>query len=195
MDLPIPRHAQFAFAAVFFVFIWCVGLRAQENYEIQVYPSETMAPGVLLTELHSNYTVEGSTSTQYGMLPTQGQEHETVEFTQGITNWSEVGFYIFTEEHVGTGFQWVGDHIRPRVGYDVTKVVNAGFAYYGALGPITGFDPLQHQQQQIFAVTDLNFSPKWEFNFGVGVGLTSGTDLAGENDHWTKGHDEVERTL
>jgi hypothetical protein len=25
-------------------------------------------------------------------------------------------------------------------------------------------------------VTDLNVSPKWEFNFGVGVGLTGGTD-------------------
>jgi hypothetical protein len=36
-----------------------------------------------------------------------------------------------------------------------------------ALGPITGFDPFQQQQQQIFAVTDLNFSPKWELNFGV----------------------------
>ncbi len=35
--------------------------------------------------------------------------------------------------------------------------------------------PLQ-QQQQIFAVTDLNFSPKWEFNFGVGVSLTGGND-------------------
>ena len=35
---------------------------AQENYEIQVYPSETMAPGTLLVELHSNYTVEGSTA-------------------------------------------------------------------------------------------------------------------------------------
>lgn len=34
----------------------------------------------------------------------------------------------------------------------------------------------QQQQQQIFAVTDLNFSPKWEFNFGVGVGLTGATD-------------------
>lgn len=88
---------------------------AQDNYEIQVYPSETMAPGVLLTELHSNYTVEGSTTPSFGMLPTQGQEHETVEFTQGINPWSEVGFYVFTEEKNGTGVQWVGDHIRPRV--------------------------------------------------------------------------------
>jgi hypothetical protein len=63
-----------------------------------------------------------------------------------------------------------------KVGYDVTKAVNAGFEYYGALGPVTGFDPLRQQQQQLFAVTDLNVSPKWEFNFGVGVGLTAGTD-------------------
>ena len=32
------------------------------------------------------------------------------------------------------------------------------------------------QQQQIFAVTDLNVSPKWEFNIGVGVGSTAPTD-------------------
>ena len=88
---------------------------AQNNYEIQVYPSETMAPKTLLTELHSNYTVEGSTTTQYGMLPTQGQEHETIELTQGLTKWSELGFYIFTAEKNGNGVQWVGDHIRPRV--------------------------------------------------------------------------------
>lgn len=89
--------------------------QAQDNYEIQVYPSETIAPGVLLTELHSNYTVEGSTTTQFGMLPTQGQEHETIELTQGLNNWSELGFYIFTAERNGNGVQWVGDHIRPRV--------------------------------------------------------------------------------
>ena len=88
---------------------------AQNNYEIQVYPSETIAPKTLLTELHSNYTVEGSTTTQYGMLPTQGQEHETIELTQGVNDWSEVGFYIFTAERNGNGVQWVGDHIRPRV--------------------------------------------------------------------------------
>ena len=34
---------------------------------------------------------------------------------QGLNDWSEVGFYVFTEEHNGTGIQWVGDHIRPRV--------------------------------------------------------------------------------
>ena len=100
----------------------CHCAQAQDDYEIQVYPSETIAPKTLLTELHSNYTVEGSQQsyygnppTKYGLLPTQGQEHETIEFTQGLNDWSEVGFYIFTAEKSGNGVQWVGDHIRPRV--------------------------------------------------------------------------------
>jgi hypothetical protein len=89
--------------------------RAQDNYEIQVYPSQTMTPKTLLIELHSNFTVDGSTTTQFGMLPTEDQEHETVEFTEGINDWSELGFYVFTAEQNGHGVQWVGDHIRPRV--------------------------------------------------------------------------------
>jgi hypothetical protein len=109
------RRAALAFAALPLVLFASPLLHAQNGYEIQVYPSETQAPGTLLVELHSNYTVEGSTTKQFGMLPTQGQEHETVELTQGLNNWSELGFYIFTEEHDGTGVQWVGDHIRPRV--------------------------------------------------------------------------------
>jgi hypothetical protein len=83
---------------------------ARDNYESQVYPSETMAPKTLLIELHSNLTVEGSTTIQYGMLPTQHQEHDTIELTEGINDWSEVGFYIFTAEQNGHGVQWVGDH-------------------------------------------------------------------------------------
>lgn len=94
---------------------WPGAARAQDNYEIQVYPSETMTPKTLLIELHSNYTDEGSTSTQFGMYGTQGQEHETIEFTEGINDWAEIGFYIFTAEQNGHGVQWVGDHIRPRV--------------------------------------------------------------------------------
>ena len=31
-------------------------VQAQENYEIQVYPSETVPRGVTMFELHSNYT-------------------------------------------------------------------------------------------------------------------------------------------
>ena len=63
-----------------------------------------------------------------------------------------------------------------KVSYDVTKRVSAGFEYYGSLGPVGNFDPIGQQQQQILPAIDLNLSPKWEVNFGVGVGVTAGTD-------------------
>jgi hypothetical protein len=223
---------------------------AQDNYEIQVYGAETVPRGVTMLELHSNFTVSGSKETIDGVLPTNHAFHETLEITHGFNSWFEVGFYVFTSARSGNGWQWVGDHIRPRVrapeswhlpvglsisneigyqrhafsantwtweirpiidkqvgrlylsfnptfdksfkgpdsnrgfefspnfkaGYDITKKINAGFEYYGALGPVTGFDPIGEQQQQIFPCIDLNLSPKWEFNFGVGVGVTHGTD-------------------
>jgi hypothetical protein len=63
-----------------------------------------------------------------------------------------------------------------KVSYDITKKIAGGFEYYGSLGPVTGFDPVAEQQQQIFPTIDLNLSPKWEVNFGVGVGVTRATD-------------------
>jgi len=222
----------------------------QGNYEIQVYPSETQAPGTTMIELHSNFTIEGS-KTAEGVYGTEHQLHETVEITEGITDWFETGFYIFTSANPNQdGWQWVGDHIRPRVrvpeswhwpvgaslsleigyqryvfspdtwtmeirpiidkqigrwylafnpvldrsfhgpsvpqgvvfapaykaGYDFTPKINAGFEYYSSLGPLGNFDPLYEQEHDIVPCVDLNFSPKWEFNFGVGVGMTRGTD-------------------
>jgi hypothetical protein len=88
---------------------------AQGNYEIQVYGADTVAPKTLMVELHSNFTPEGQKNTISGVYPTNHQEHETLELTQGINNWSEIGFYVFTSEQSGHGVQWVGDHIRPRV--------------------------------------------------------------------------------
>lgn len=63
-----------------------------------------------------------------------------------------------------------------KISYDFTKTVTGGIEYYGSVGPVTGFDPVAQQQQQIFPAIDLNLSPKWEFNFGVGVGVTRSTD-------------------
>jgi hypothetical protein len=35
---------------------------------------------------------------------------------------------------------------------------------------------VHYQQQQLFGVVDLNVSPLWEINLGVGVGATGSTD-------------------
>src|SRR5579863_9615170 len=225
-------------------------LRAQGNYEIQVYGADTVPPRSIMVELHSNLTAEGQKAFVDGAAPTNHAEHETVEITQGLNSWAEVGFYIFTSEQSGTGVQWVGDHIRPRVraperwrwpvgaslsmeigyqrayfspdtwtweirpivdktvgrfyfavnpalertwhgpdvnlgvgfspaakiSYDFTKQISGGLEYYADYGSITDIASLHNQQQQIFPAVDLNMSPKWEINFGAGIGPTAATD-------------------
>lgn len=239
---------------------------AQGNYEIQVYGAETIAPKSTMLELHSNFTAKGQREVVDGVYPTNRQLHETIEITQGINEWSEVGFYIFTSEQNGHGVQWVGSHIRPRVrvpeswhwplgvslstevgyqravyspdtwtweirpivdkavgrwyfavnpalertwhgpgvadgvafapaakvGYDFTRKISGGVEYYADYGRLGRVAALHEQQQQLFVVTDLNVSPKWEINVGVGMGATAGTDhlivkgIVGRHFSWGK---------
>ena len=63
-----------------------------------------------------------------------------------------------------------------KAAYDITRKVTFGVEYYGSYGPVTGFDPLRDQEQQIVPAVDLDFGKNWEFNFGVGVGMTQATD-------------------
>jgi hypothetical protein len=270
MPNPAARFAAKAALAVA-VFLSVRAAAAQGNYEIQVYGAATVPPKTLMTELHSNYTIQGQKYYIDGVIPTNHQEHETLELTEGLTSWSEVGFYVFTSEQDGHGVQWVGDHIRPRVrapdswhlpvglslsteigyqramyspdtwtweirpiidktagrwyfafnpalertwhgpdvnrglgfspgvkvSYDFTRVVSGGLEYYADYGRLGAFDSLHNQQQQIFVVTDLNTSPKWEINIGIGVGPTAGTDhlivkgILGRRFDWGH-HSEVE---
>ena len=258
--------ATFVLALVAGATIGAMPLHAQGNYEIQVYGSATVPPDSTMVELHSNFTASGQRNEIDGIYPTYHQEHETLEITQGLTDWMEVGLYIFTSEQYGHGAQWVGDHIRPRVrvpnswhwpigvsisteigyqrpqysldtwtweirpiidkaidrwyfavnpalertwhgpdvhqglgfapaaklSYDFTKEISGGVEYYADYGAIARIVPFREQQQQFFAVTDLNVSPKWEINFGVGIGVTAATDhliikgILGRHFAWRK---------
>ena len=42
-----------------------------------------------MVELHSNFTFEGFRETKRGALPDEHQLHESVEMTQGRTDWFE----------------------------------------------------------------------------------------------------------
>lgn len=59
---------------------------------------------------------------------------------------------------------------------DVTRIVNVGVEYYGALGPLGHIDPRAAQEHQLFGAINLNVSPVWEINAGIGAGLTRPTD-------------------
>lgn len=233
-----------------FFAVVCTCAFGQENYEIQVYGSETVDPGSTMFELHSNFTFQGNKNSVDGLEPTNHQLHETVEITHGFTPWFETGFYVFTSAKSGYGWEYVGNHIRPRVrvpeswhwpvgvslstefGYarprfttgpwsielrpiidqkvgrlywsvnptvdrsftgidskngwgfapnvkvswDVNRRIAAGLEYYGGVGPVTKWDPIDEQSQQFIPAIDLNFSENWEFNFGMGVGVTRSTD-------------------
>jgi len=240
---------------------WCVlGLlavatpaAAQDLFEIQVYPYDTVEPGVTMFEFHSNFTPSGSKGVEDGVYGNHHQFHETLEITHGWTKYFETGFYIETAPYVpDVGAKFTGWHIRPRfafpesksfpfkvslsleyafnqpgfdpnaqtleirpifehqegrlylsvnpdlslatkgpdagaapsfepnakVGWDFTKVVNAGVEYYAETGPVKHFDPLSDQHHMLFGAMDLNVSPEWELNFGLGKGLTD------TSEHW-----------
>ena len=226
---------------------------AQDLFEIQVYPYETVAPGVTMFEFHTNFIPSGTTDTEDGLYPNHHQFHVTLEVTHGFTKNFETGFYLETAPYVpNVGAKFTGVHIRPRfrlpeserfpfkvslsfeyafnrpgfdpnsqtleirpifereqgrlylsinpdlglavkgpdagaapafepnfkVGWDFTHVVQAGIEYYAETGNVRHFDPWSDEHHIIFGAADLNVSPDWEVNFGVGRGLT------GTSEHW-----------
>lgn len=90
-------------------------MSAQDNYEIQVYGSETQKVRTTMFELHSNVTTMGFKKDQQGVIADDLAWHETIEVTHGFTSWFEVGAYLFMSANRGQyGLTYVGDHIRPR---------------------------------------------------------------------------------
>ncbi len=98
-----------------FTMVICTAIKAQDNYEIQVYGAETVEKGHTMLELHSNYTIDGSKFISDGVLPTNHVFHETIEITHGWTPWFETGFYFFNTVGNDGRTAYVGSHIRPRV--------------------------------------------------------------------------------
>jgi hypothetical protein len=100
------------------LFIFCListSIPAQDNYEIQVYGSQTQAKNSSIFELHSNYTFVGEKNIIKGVRPSYHSLHETIEITTGLTNNFELGFYLFMNYTEGYGYKVIGTHIRPRI--------------------------------------------------------------------------------
>jgi len=63
-----------------------------------------------------------------------------------------------------------------KIAYDIHKRVAFGLEYYGAYGPWRSWDPVRDTEQMFIPAVDIDFGKRWEFNFGVGVGVTQATD-------------------
>ena len=66
------HFSQLVLGAIFFVltlFQFTPQARAQDNYEIQVYSSEATPKSVIMVEIHSNFTVDGSKQVINGVAP------------------------------------------------------------------------------------------------------------------------------
>jgi hypothetical protein len=86
----------------------------QDNFEIQVYESETTEKNATMLELHSNFTLHGNRSASDGVLASNHQLHESAEITHGFTQYFETGFYLFTSMAADGHYYFAGSHIRPR---------------------------------------------------------------------------------
>jgi len=88
---------------------------AQDLFEIQVYPYETVEPGKTMVEMHTNFFPKGTTAEVPGEFAMNHQVHTTLEVTHGFTKYFECAGYIVTAAHVpGHGGQFAGWRIRPR---------------------------------------------------------------------------------
>lgn len=150
---------------------------SQDNYEIQVYGSQTQTKGSTMFELHSNYTFNGEKKLVDGVVPTYHGLHETLEITQGIANNFEIGFYIFTNYTPGYGYRVIGTHIRPRISAPEKWKLPVGLSLSTEFGYQSRLYSDQTWNIEIRPIIDKEFS-KWyiSFNPTLGISLKSDTN-------------------
>jgi hypothetical protein len=88
---------------------------AQDLFEIQVYPYQTVEPGRTMVEMHTNFFPGAAVETPPGEFANHHQVHTTLEVTHGFTSYFECAGYFVTAAHVpGHGGEFAGARIRPR---------------------------------------------------------------------------------
>lgn len=88
---------------------------AQDAFELQVYDSETAAPGQVGAELHVNTVLDGRRERAGVELPTHHVTHLTVEPHLGVTDWLELGAYVSTAVRADGTFDFAGLKARVKL--------------------------------------------------------------------------------
>jgi len=110
---------------------------------------------------------------QHGQLRVDARQLVVTVSINSVRVWSVVSFgfggliLVFTLRH-GLFCNRPKQQHSCRLSYNFTEKIAGGLEYYGSLGPATEFYPLNRQHHQFFPSVDLDLSPKWEMNFGVG---------------------------
>lgn len=150
-----------------------VRLNAQENYEIQVYPSETADRKTTIFELHSNWTGAGRRLTESGVLPTQGAFHETLEITHGFSDIFELGFYVFTSARASDGWQFAGTHLRPRIRAPVAWKLPVGLSLSAEFGFVRQEFDAATWSAELRPIVDGDLGKLyWALNPAIGIAFT-----------------------
>jgi hypothetical protein len=149
----------------------------QDNYEIQVYGSQTQLPGTTMFELHSNYTFNGEKDVAKGVLPSNHALHETLEITTGVSNIFEIGVYLFTAYIPGHGYQVVGSHLRPRIMAPATWKLPVGLSLSTEIGYQKAAFSSSTWSIELRPIIDKQWN-KWyvSFNPTLGISLKSKYD-------------------
>jgi hypothetical protein len=242
------RITNIASCRLYLLIILAFSAWAQDPFELHVYESEALPPGVWTIETHLNYVPSGTTTAAGSLLPTDNQAHVTLELTRGLAPNIAIGamFLTATGPRVAPGIRYAGWRILPhvaapkswklpvdlglvveisfqdqryeentrqievrpvieknvgryqfdfnpvferglkgqgssegwvfepnlRLGYEVSKKLDASLEYYGTLGPVRGIDPLRQQVHQIYPGVDWKITEHLLCNLGVGFGLT-----------------------
>jgi hypothetical protein len=148
-------------------------LDAQENYEIQVYPSETADRKTTMFELHSNWKGAGRRLTEGGVLPTQGAFHETLEITHGFSDVFELGFYVFTSARAGDGWKYAGSHIRPRIRAPESWKLPVGLSLSSEFGWVSSEFDANNWTAELRPIIDQTIGKLyWSVNLALGWAVT-----------------------
>lgn len=158
----------------------CNEAYTQENYEIQVYGSQTQAKKSTIFELHTNYTFDGEKNIKEGVRPSYHAFHETIEITHGITNNFELGFYLFFNYTSTYGYKILGTHIRPRIKAPDNWNLPMGLSLSAEIGTQSADYSAETWNVELRPIIDKQWT-KWYVSFNPTLGVM----LAGVNKNST----------
>jgi hypothetical protein len=83
-----------------------------------------------------------------------------------------------------------------KAAYSFFKNLALGIEYYGETGPVNALESFPQQNHAIFIAADMLNNQHWEFNAGLGFGITNATDglvfkvIVGRRIYWKKNNSD-----